>query len=159
MNASTANANSNSLTVDYSAPNFILSGGVLTISGDQDSANQSDTIRLIRDPNNPGDLLVFVNNPPQHANGDFCLDSSVVRYAAEHVGPTYTYAGTGVFSPAFFAGVPPDAIMKLRPLLDAGIAKGIVSGEHHAGRWVDVGTPERLTELDCELWQTRRQTI
>lgn len=61
------------------------------------------------------------------------------------------------FFPRFFSlCVPPDAIMKLRPLLDAGIAKGIVSGEHHAGRWVDVGTPERLTELDCELWQTRR---
>ena len=106
--------------------------------------------------------LVFVTNPPQHPHGDFCLDGETVRYAdaaSDVTGPTVTYAGTGVFSPVFFAGVPPDAIMKLRPLLDAGIAKGIVSGEHHAGRWVDVGTPERLTELDCELWQTRRQTI
>ena len=95
--------------------------------------------------------LVFVNNPPQHANGDFCLDSSVVRYAAEHVGPTYTYAGTGVFLPRFFASVPDGAVMKLRPLLDAAIARRELGGEHHAGGWVDVGTPERLAELDRAL--------
>ena len=95
--------------------------------------------------------LVFVNNPPQHANGDFCLDNSVVRYAAEHVGPTYTYAGTGVFSPKFFADVPDGTVMKLRPLLDAAIARRTLTGERHTGRWVDVGTPERLAELDREL--------
>lgn len=41
--------------------------------------------------------------------------------------------------------------MKLRPLLDAAIPRGIVSGELHSGRWVDVGTPERLAALDREL--------
>ena len=95
--------------------------------------------------------LVFVSNPPQHPNGDFCLDGNMVRYAADAIGPAYTYAGTGVFSPRFFADVPDGTVMKLRPLLDAGIARGVVSGEHHAGRWVDVGTPARLAELDHEL--------
>jgi len=95
--------------------------------------------------------LVFVDNPPQHANGDFCLDGDRVRYASEACGPTLTYAGTGVFSPSFFATVARGAVMKMRPLLDAAIAQGIVTGEHHAGRWVDVGTPERLAELDQQL--------
>ena len=95
--------------------------------------------------------LVFVPNPPQHAGGDFCLDGEVVHYASSGLGPTLTYAGTGVFSPTFFADVPDGTVMKLRPLLDAGIARGVVSGEHHAGRWVDVGTPARLAELDHEL--------
>lgn len=95
--------------------------------------------------------LVFVGNPPQHAGGDFCLDGQTVRYASDHIGPTLTYAGTGIFSPTFFADVPPGAVMKMRPLLDAAIARRIVTGEHHAGRWVDVGTPERLAELDLEL--------
>ena len=95
--------------------------------------------------------LVLVDNPPQHANGDFCLDGTTVKYASEAIGSTLTYAGTGVFSPAFFATVPEGAVMKLRPLLDAGIARGFVSGEHHTGKWVDVGTPERLAELDTEL--------
>jgi MurNAc alpha-1-phosphate uridylyltransferase len=39
----------------------------------------------------------------------------------------------------------------MRPLLDAAIARRMVTGERHAGRWVDVGTPERLAELDLEL--------
>ncbi|WP_153109146.1 N-acetylmuramate alpha-1-phosphate uridylyltransferase MurU [Propionivibrio limicola] len=98
--------------------------------------------------------LVFVDNPPQHPHGDFCLDNGRVHFASDNLGPAYTYAGTGVFSPAFFASVPPGAAMKLRPLLDAGIALGTITGEHHAGRWVDVGTPERLAALDCELRQT-----
>ena len=34
---------------------------------------------------------------------------------------------------------------------DAAIAEGIVTGERHHGRWVDVGTPARLDELDQEL--------
>ena len=42
-------------------------------------------------------------------------------------------------------------VMKLRPLLDAAIAAGTLTGERFAGRWVDVGTPERLAELDKEL--------
>ena len=95
--------------------------------------------------------LIFVANPPQHAGGDFCLDGDTVRYAAERIGPTYTYAGTGVFSPEFFDGVPDGAVMKLRPLLDAVIARRELTGERHHGRWVDVGTPARLAELDQEL--------
>ena len=104
--------------------------------------------------------LVFVDNPPQHAGGDFCLDAETVRYASERIGPTYTYAGTGVFSPEFFAEVPPGAVMKLRPLFDAAIAQRVLTGERHSGRWVDVGTPERLAELDRELNELndRRQT-
>ncbi len=97
--------------------------------------------------------LVFVDNPPQHPHGDFCLDGETVRYANDKAGPAYTYAGAGVFSPDFFADVPAGAIMKLRPLLDAGIAAGRISGEHHSGRWVDVGTPERLAALDASLTQ------
>ena len=95
--------------------------------------------------------LVFVANPPQHAGGDFCLDGEIVRYASSQIGPTLTYAGTGVFSPEFFATVPAVAVMKMRPLLDAAIAHSQVTGERHTGRWVDVGTPQRLTELDQEL--------
>ena len=95
--------------------------------------------------------LVFVANPPQHAGGDFCLDGETVHYASSGIGPTLTYAGTGIFSPDFFSNVPAGAIMKMRPLLDAAIANGSVTGERHAGRWVDVGTPERLAELDLEI--------
>ena len=95
--------------------------------------------------------LVMVDNPPHHARGDFCLDGAQVRFAASGPGPALTYAGTGVFSPDFFAGVAPGTVMKMRPLLDAAIARGALTGEHHRGGWVDVGTPERLAELDRQL--------
>ena len=101
--------------------------------------------------------LVFVDNPPQHASGDFCLDGETVRYASSGIGPALTYAGTGVFSPQFFETVPAGTVMKMRPLLDAAIACGSVTGERHAGRWVDVGTPERLAELDLEIRKELRQ--
>lgn len=93
--------------------------------------------------------LVMVANPAHHAGGDFSLDGEQVVYA--HGEQTLTYAGIGVFSPTFFADIQPGTIMKLRPLLDAAIATGTLSGERHDGRWVDVGTPQRLAELDAEL--------
>jgi len=93
--------------------------------------------------------LVMVANPAHHAGGDFSLDSERVVYAAGE--QTLTYAGIGVFSPSFFADVKPGTVMKLRPLLDAAIAAGTLTGERYTGRWVDVGTPQRLAELDAEL--------
>ena len=93
--------------------------------------------------------LVMVPNPAHHTKGDFSLDGERVIYAGAE--ETLTYAGFAVFSPAFFAGVEKGAVMKLRPLLDAAIAAGTLTGERHAGRWVDVGTPQRLAELDQEL--------
>lgn len=93
--------------------------------------------------------LVMVDNPAHHTAGDFSLDRERVTYANGE--QTLTYAGIGVFSPSFFADIEPGTVMKLRPLLDAAIAAGTLTGERYAGRWVDVGTPQRLAELDAEL--------
>ena len=100
--------------------------------------------------------LVMVANPPEHAGGDFCLDGERLRLAGEFIGPTLTYAGTGVFSPDFFVGVAAGSVLRMRPLLDAAIAQGLVSGERHDGEWVDVGTPERLAQLDTHISQQQR---
>ncbi len=97
----------------------------------------------------PAAHLVMVANPAHHTGGDFSLDGE--RVVVANGEQTFTYAGIGVFSPAFFAGVQPGTIMKLRPLLDAAISAGTLTGERFAGRWVDVGTPQRLAELDTEL--------
>ena len=96
--------------------------------------------------------LVMVANPAHHTGGDFSLDGERVIYAQGE--QTLTYAGIGVFSPALFADIKPGTIMKLRPLLDAAIAAGTLSGERFTGRWVDVGTPQRLAELDQALRHT-----
>ena len=92
--------------------------------------------------------LVLVNNPPQHPKGDFafCKDQSnnLVLPEGEE---KYTFAGVSVLSPQLFADLPAGKA-PLAPLLRQAIAQGLVSAEHHAGAWVDVGTPERLADLD-----------
>lgn len=92
--------------------------------------------------------LVLVDNPPQHPDGDFHLhpDGSV----QEAGGRRLTFSGIGVYRPELFAGGEPGRF-PLAPLLRRAIAAGRVSGEHFTGRWVDVGTPERLRALDREL--------
>ena len=93
--------------------------------------------------------LVMVANPAHHAGGDFCLDGERITLARGE--ETLTYAGIAVFSPSFFADVPRGSVMKLYPLLAAAIAAGTLTGERFTGHWVDVGTPQRLAELDAEL--------
>jgi MurNAc alpha-1-phosphate uridylyltransferase len=91
--------------------------------------------------------LVMVGNPPQHPTGDFQLeDDGWVRVLAAG-GTGWTYAGVGVYTSAFFAGVSAGK-MPLRPLLDAAIGQGRLGGQLYPGQWQDVGTPERLQELD-----------
>jgi MurNAc alpha-1-phosphate uridylyltransferase len=63
----------------------------------------------------------------------------------------HTFSGIGIYRPELFAGLHPGQAAKLAPLLRAAMCDGRVSGEAHAGRWVDVGTPQRLAELDAEL--------
>ena len=96
-----------------------------------------------------GDLahLVLVDNPDHHPAGDFALEGDRVRTEG---GPRLTFSGIGVYRPALFDGCTPGRF-PLAPLLRAAMAAGRVSGERHAGRWVDVGTPERLAALDREL--------
>lgn len=101
--------------------------------------------------------LVMVPNPAHHAGGDFALASGRVAFATG--GETLTYAGIGVFAPALFRDIVPGSVMKLRPLLETAIAAGTLTGERHDGRWVDVGTPQRLAELDAELRGDGRDSL
>jgi len=91
--------------------------------------------------------LVLVDNPPHHPAGDFALDNG--RLSAQGM-PRYTYSGIGVYHPDLFhscsAGPFP-----LAPLLRAAMGCDLVSGEHYGGRWLDIGTPERLQALDRML--------
>jgi len=91
--------------------------------------------------------LVLVNNPAHHPNGDFGLSSDRV---VNNV-PAFTFSGIGIYQPGLFANIPRGTIAPLAPLLRAQIALGKVSGEHYRGRWLDVGTPQRLEKLDNEL--------
>jgi MurNAc alpha-1-phosphate uridylyltransferase len=88
--------------------------------------------------------LVMVDNPAHHPDGDFSLVEG--RLSAR--GPAMlTFSGIGVYRPDLFqastAGVFP-----LAPLLRTAMAAGQVSGEHYAGSWFDIGTPERLEAVN-----------
>lgn len=90
--------------------------------------------------------LVLVANPTHHAGGDFCLQGGQVSDAQAGEG-NLTYSGLAVLSPVLFAECQPGAF-KLAPLLRQAMAAGQVSGEQFAGCWVDVGTHERLAEVE-----------
>lgn len=97
-----------------------------------------------------GDLahLVLVDNPEHNTKGDFALVDGRVHATGT---PQFTFAGIGIYRPGLFASIPRGQAAKLAPLLRNAMAAGKVGGERHAGRWTDVGTPQRLAELDAEL--------
>ncbi|WP_456404858.1 N-acetylmuramate alpha-1-phosphate uridylyltransferase MurU [Thiolapillus sp.] len=91
--------------------------------------------------------LVLVDNPEHHPAGDFVLEHGKVL--AEGA-PRLTFSGIGVYHPRLFAGCEPKPF-PLAPLLRQHMPAGKISGEHHAGYWLDVGTPERYRLLNRKL--------
>jgi MurNAc alpha-1-phosphate uridylyltransferase len=92
--------------------------------------------------------LVLVDNPAQHPRGDFALEAGRVRETGERL---LTFSGIGVYAPRLFGGIPANAKVALAPLLRKAMGADRVSGEHHCGRWHDIGSVERLQALDLEL--------
>ncbi|HET7300203.1 MAG TPA: nucleotidyltransferase family protein [Oleiagrimonas sp.] len=104
--------------------------------------------------------LVLVDNPTHHPGGDFHL------FADGHVeappspdAPLLTFAGIGVYRPALLddwratIGNQPGTDdqpprFKLAPLLRHAMQQERVTGQHHQGAWCDVGTPERMAQLN-----------
>jgi N-acetyl-alpha-D-muramate 1-phosphate uridylyltransferase len=92
--------------------------------------------------------IVLVPNPPHHPAGDFSLaDGRVGNEAA----PRYTYAGVAVMTPALVAPVKRGEKAPLAPFLYDAVARGRLGGELYLGSWQDVGTLERLAELERHL--------
>lgn len=88
--------------------------------------------------------LVLVDNPPEHPQGDFVLRGT--RVLAEGT-PRLTFSGIGVYHRDLFRDCRPGRF-PLAPMLRTAMEKGLVSGEHYTGAWRDIGTPERLGELE-----------
>jgi len=96
--------------------------------------------------------LWMVNNPPHNPGGDFALlpGGRLARKDQAPAGtPCWTYSTIGLYRAAMVQEIPPGSRAALRPCLDRAIDHGRLSAELHAGRWVDVGTPARLAEIDC----------
>lgn len=125
--------------------------------------------------------LVLVDNPSHNPRGDFALHGDGHVSSMPDTAPTpttqppdsavdggrmLTFAGIGVYRPSLLddwrravgsaTGADDDPPrFRLAPLLRAAMANGRVHGELHQGRWTDVGTPARLSELDQALSSTR----
>jgi MurNAc alpha-1-phosphate uridylyltransferase len=95
--------------------------------------------------------LVLVDNPGHHPHGDFHLTAT--GRVRDNGAPRLTYAGLAWLHPRLFAGLEEGA-RRLAPLLRAAMADDRVAGEHFAGQWWDIGTPERLRRLDRHLSAT-----
>ena len=92
----------------------------------------------------------LVPNPPHNLKGDFGLGQGL---ALNHADVKYTYSTIGLYRRAFFDSLPfgnPAGLKApLAPLLRAAMDNGEVSAELYTGAWTDVGTPERLAELNA----------
>lgn len=122
----------------------LLGNPFLVINGDIWCGLDPATLTIAND-----DLaqLVLVDNPTHHPQGDFVLRDGRVRHEG---GPRLTFSGIGIYRPELFRGCQPGAF-PLAPLLRRAMDKGQVSGIHYTGQWLDVGTPQRLRELDRQL--------
>jgi N-acetyl-alpha-D-muramate 1-phosphate uridylyltransferase len=93
--------------------------------------------------------LVVVPNPPHKAKGDFELRGGLI--VGDDPAPRYTYSGVALMKPALVAPVKPGEKAALAPLLYAAASNRRLGGELYEGLWQDVGTIERLAELEAQL--------
>ena len=95
--------------------------------------------------------LWMVPNPPQHPLGDFGMADGLAVAGTD--GTRFTWTGIGLFRPAFvdelMGALAPGAPARLRPYLDAAMARGRLGATLYEGPWADVGTPERLAALQA----------
>ena len=99
--------------------------------------------------------VILVDNPVHHPDGDFVLAGTRVRHGG---GRRLTFSGIGVYRPELFAELS-DGCFPLAPILFDACDEGRLSGVHYTGEWWDVGTPERLEQLDRRLGGGRRGQI
>lgn len=100
-------------------------------------------------PNQPLAHLLMVPNPVQHPEGDFYLKDSKVANESLDGAEKLTFSGIGLYHRDLFKDVELDVPTKLAPLLREAMADNRVSGEKYTGPWHDVGTPQRLQELNA----------
>jgi MurNAc alpha-1-phosphate uridylyltransferase len=89
--------------------------------------------------------LYLVKNPAHNPNGDFALHNFSIANAGEQ---RHTFSGIGVYRPAMFDSVKAGDSAKLAPLLRTFADQGKIGGELYRGDWTDVGTVERLNQLN-----------
>ncbi|MBT8128099.1 MAG: nucleotidyltransferase family protein [Gammaproteobacteria bacterium] len=87
--------------------------------------------------------LVLVHNPEHNTGGDFALENGLISKSGENM---LTYSGIGLYSAELFAGTKPGK-RALAPILRKKAEQNKISGEIYNGKWIDIGTIERLAQL------------
>lgn len=92
--------------------------------------------------------VVLVDNPPQHREGDFAIESNMLKNTGNKM---LTFSGIGVYRPSLFAHIVKGEAAKLAPILRKAIDRDAATAQYYHGVWHDIGTPERLQLLDEKL--------
>ena len=108
-----------------------------------------EVLKLRSNPTKPLAYLLMVANPIQHPNGDFYLKDTRVSNQELADSEKLTFSGIGIYHKDLFKDLEFGAPAKLAPLLREAIAQNRVLGEKYTGPWHDVGTPQRLQELNA----------
>jgi len=92
--------------------------------------------------------LVMVKNPKQHPDGDFFLQNNQIELEGKE---RLTFSGIAIYQPKIFEDINIEPVAKLAPILKKLIDTKCISGEAYQGLWFDIGTPERLNEVNLFL--------
>ena len=92
--------------------------------------------------------LVMVKNPKQHPDGDFFLQNNQIEREGKE---RLTFSGIAIYQPKIFEDINIEPVAKLAPILKKLIDAECISGEAYQGLWFDIGTPERLNEVNLFL--------
>jgi len=101
-----------------------------------------------RNLNNFKGHLVMVKNPKQHPDGDFVLKNNQIELEGQE---RLTFSGIAIYQPKIFEDINIELVAKLAPILKKLIGAKCFSGEAYQGLWFDIGTPERLNEVNLFL--------
>lgn len=128
-----------------SAPFLVISADIWTDWNPQMAHYLAQSLT----PANASAHLVLVPNPEHNPQGDFAFANGYVHAKSAHT--NYTYSGLGVFHPAFFDQVSAHTPTPLREPLQHALAHQQVLGSIYQGSWMDIGTPERLKQIEQNL--------
>jgi MurNAc alpha-1-phosphate uridylyltransferase len=90
--------------------------------------------------------LILVPTPAHKAHGDFDVVAGRLRNSEE---PQLTYSGVAIYRPEFFANCEAGRFSVV-PMLRAAADAGQMAANEYLGKWVDVGTIERLEALNSD---------
>jgi len=132
-------------------PYFLVINGDVFCPGFPIAAFTSRFQAHLNSETKPLAYVALVPNPPQHPEGDIYLEGDSVSYKPI-IPPLQesklTFSGIGIYHQSLFKDLQPGKAAKLAPLLRSAMAENHVFGEKYSGPWHDVGTPQRLHELN-----------